>query len=68
MTDTTARTTLSALPLTEAQLAAWDGLTRDEQVTSYREYLSHSDCLRVGTASMADVLVGARERVARRRG
>jgi hypothetical protein len=68
MTDTTTRTTLSALPLTEAQLAAWEALTRDEQVARYREYLSHPDCQRVSTASMADVLAEARERVARRRG
>jgi hypothetical protein len=68
MTDTTTRTTLSALPLTKAELAAWDALTRDEQVAHYREYLLHPDCQRVGTASMPDVLAEARARVARRRG
>jgi hypothetical protein len=64
MTDTRIRATLSALPLTNAGLAAWDALTRDEQVARYREYLSHPDCQRVGTALMADVLAEARERVA----
>jgi hypothetical protein len=42
-------------------------LTRDEQIGRYREYLSHPDCERVSSATMADVLAEARERIAARR-
>jgi hypothetical protein len=67
MTETTTRATPSPLPPTEAELEAWNALTRDEQIARYREYLSHPDCERVSSATMADVLVEGRERVAARR-
>jgi hypothetical protein len=67
MTETKSRAMPSPLPPTEAELAEWNALTRDEQLARYREYLSHPDCERVSSASMADVLAEARERVAARR-
>ena len=67
MTETKTRAKPSPLPPTEAELAEWNALTRDEQLARYREYLSHPDCERVSSASMADVLAEARERVAARR-
>lgn len=67
MSATKARATPSPLPPTEAELAEWNGLTRDEQIARYREYLSHPDCERASDASMSDVLNKARERVAARK-
>jgi hypothetical protein len=67
MTHTKLRAMPPPLPPTEAELEAWNALTRDEQIARYREYLSHPDCERVSSATMADVLAEARERVAHRR-
>ena len=67
MTDTKTHAMPSPLPPTEAELAEWNALSRDEQVARFREYLSHPDCERVSDATMADVLVEGRERVAARR-
>jgi hypothetical protein len=58
----------SALPPTEAELAAWQALSRDEQLARYREALLAPDAARVSEATMADVLTAARQRVAARRG
>ena len=68
MPTTTTRAMPSPLPPTEAELAAWNALTRDEQLARYREYLSHPDCDRVSSATMADILTEARARVAGRGG
>jgi hypothetical protein len=64
MTTTTSRAAPSPLPPTDAELAAWNALTRDEQLARYREYLSHPDCDRVSSATMADIFNEARARVA----
>ena len=66
MTAATTRAAPSPLPPTEAELAGWNALTRDEQVARYREYLSHPDCDRVSGVSMADILAEARARGAQR--
>jgi hypothetical protein len=66
MRDAKARALPSPLPPTEAELAAWNALTRDEQIARYREYLSHPDCERISDATMDDVLAQARARVAAR--
>ena len=58
----------SAVPPTEAELAAWRALSRDEQLARYRAALLASDAGRVSKATMADVLTTARQRVADRRG
>jgi hypothetical protein len=57
----------SPLPPTEAELAAWHALTREEQVARHREALQHPDCQRISDASMTDVMAQARKRVAARR-
>lgn len=56
---TTTRVMPSPLPPTEAELAAWNALTRDEQIARYREYLAHPDCDRISSATMADILAEA---------
>ena len=66
MTDAKTRTIPSALPPTKAELAEWNALTRDEQLAHMREVLRHPDCQRISDASVADVLVAARQRVAAR--
>ncbi len=56
------RLMLSALPPSESELAAWNALTRDEQLARFREALSHPDCDRVSSATIADILTEARAR------
>ena len=68
MSTTATRATPGPLPPTEADLDAWNALTREEQVARYREYLSHPDCDRVSDATMAEILEEARARVAVRSG
>ena len=40
---------------TEAEIAAWHSLPRDEQLRRLRLELNHPDCSRVSTATMADI-------------
>jgi hypothetical protein len=47
MTEITTRALLSELPPTEAELAAWHGLSREEQFARYREALQAPDAGRV---------------------
>ena len=61
MPETTTRPFPSALPPTEAELAAWQALSRDEQLARTREAILAPDAARVSTASMADVLTAARQ-------
>ena len=56
----------SATP-SEADIAAWNELTRDEQLRRMREYLSHPDSSTVSGDSMADILALAQGRAATRR-
>jgi hypothetical protein len=67
MTTSATRTEImpSATP-TEAELAAWTALSREAQVSRYREALTHPDCSIVTDESMGDILAAARERVATR--
>jgi hypothetical protein len=67
MTDIATRPFPSALPPTEVELAAWRALSREEQVTLYREALDAPDAGRVTETTMTDVLTAARQRVATRR-
>jgi len=64
-TDKPTRVMPSATP-TEAELAAWAALPRDEQVRRYQEALAHPDCGTMTDDSMSDVLAAARKRVAAR--
>ncbi len=67
MSEIATRPVPSALPPTEAELAAWRALSRDEQLARTREALQAPDAGRVSPATMADVLTIARQRVAARR-
>lgn len=62
-TDKPTRVMPSATP-TEAELAAWAALPRDEQVRRYQEVLAHPDCSTPTDDSMSDILAAARQRVA----
>jgi hypothetical protein len=44
MSTTETRAMSSPTAPTEAELAEWNALTREEQIVRYREYLSHPDC------------------------
>jgi len=66
MSETATRVSPSPLPPTEAEQAAWNRLTRDEQIARYREYLSHPDCDEVSAATMADILAEARAAAGKR--
>ena len=68
MTKTTIRPLPSALPPTEAELAAWQALARDEQIALYREALLAPEAQNASPATMTEVLIAARARVAARRG
>ncbi len=63
--DKPTRVMPSATP-TEAELAAWATLPRDEQVRRYQEALAHPDCSTPTDDSMSDILAAARRRVAAR--
>jgi hypothetical protein len=66
-TDKLAHVMPSATP-TDAELAAWAALPRDEQVRRYQEALAHPDCSTPTDDSMSDILAAARQRVATRNG
>lgn len=68
MSKTATRPAPSALPPTAAELAAWHALPRDEQIARTRDALLAPEAGRVSEASMDDVLIAARKRVAARRG
>jgi hypothetical protein len=59
--------TPSATP-TEAEIAAWEGLTPEEQLRRLREALEHPDCKTPSQDSMADILARAKSLAAERRG
>ena len=65
-TDKPTLTFPSATP-TEAELAEWAALPRDEQVRRYQDFFRHSDCNTFTTDSPDDILAAARQRVAARR-
>jgi hypothetical protein len=55
----------SATP-TEAELAAWDALSRDEQIRLTRAALTHPDCSAATNENMTAILATARQRAAAR--
>jgi hypothetical protein len=65
-TDKPTRVMPSAAP-TDAELAAWAALPRDEQLRRYQELFRHRDCHTFTTDPPDDILVAARQRVAARR-
>jgi hypothetical protein len=52
----------AARPPSEAETAAWQALSREEQVRLYREALAHPDCGVVTEDSMAEILARAARR------
>jgi hypothetical protein len=56
----------SATP-TEAEIAAWNDLPREEQLRRLRQALTHPDCGIASSDSMADILALAQRRAADRR-
>ncbi len=64
--DTTTAVMPSAAP-SEAELAQWKELPRDEQVRRLKMALSHPDCDAVGDASMAELRERGRALAATRR-
>jgi hypothetical protein len=65
-TDKPTRVMPSPTP-TEAELAAWADLPRDEHVRRYQEMFRHPDCNNFTTDTADDILAAARQRVAARR-
>jgi hypothetical protein len=54
----------SATP-TEAELAAWAALSRDEQLRRLRACLTHPDATTPSSATMTDILARAHARLSR---
>jgi len=65
-TDKSTRVMPSATP-SEADLAAWAELPRDEQVRRYQAMFQHPDCKTFTTETPDEILAAARQRVAARR-
>ena len=63
-TDATTRTNPSALPPTEAELIAWNTLSRDEQVARYQAYFADPAFQTITNNSMDDIRGAARRRLA----
>jgi hypothetical protein len=55
----------SATP-TDAEIAAWQALPRDQQLLRLRAALADPDCSEVSTSTMSDVLDQARDAANRR--
>jgi hypothetical protein len=53
----------SPLPPTDAELAEWNALSREEQVSRYREYLSNPDCDTFTDETPDQILAAARASV-----
>jgi hypothetical protein len=51
----------------KAEIAAWNALSRDQQVLRYGEVLARRACDTITDDSMSDILAAARRRVAARR-
>ena len=58
----------SPLPPTKAELAAWNALTREEQVARYREFFAHPDSNTISPETPEQILAAARAQAAARRG
>jgi hypothetical protein len=67
MSDTMIRVMPSATP-TEQEIAAWNELSREEQLKRYRELFSDPDTMTDCGQTMDDILAEARRRSALRRG
>jgi len=65
MADQFANTLPSAVP-TEAELRAWETLSRDEQICRYQGLFARPDCNIFTADTPDDILLAARQRVAQR--
>jgi hypothetical protein len=66
MTERTGDSMASAMPTGE-EIAAWNALSREEQLIRLRKECAHPDCDVIVDGSMADILALAKERAARKR-
>jgi hypothetical protein len=64
MSDTDSTTPFSMPSSTD--IAAWERLSREEQLRRLRAELSHPDCDKVSPHNMDEILAIARERVVRK--
>jgi hypothetical protein len=60
MPDTKNGAMPSALPPSEAELAEWNALTRDEQIARYREFFVHPDCDTFTDETAEEIIAAAR--------
>ena len=58
----------SPLASTEAELVAWNALTREQQIARYRAYLAAPECQTLPTDTPDEILAAAQAKVAARRG
>jgi hypothetical protein len=65
MTDRTDDSMAFAMPSRE-EIAAWNALSREEQLARLRQECAHPDCDAVIDDSMADILALAKARAARK--
>jgi hypothetical protein len=63
MPDTKTCAMPSALPPSEAELAEWNALSRDEQIARYREFFAHPDCNTFTHETAEEIIAAARRRV-----
>ncbi len=68
MSHTKTQATPSALPPTEAELAEWNALTRDEQILRYRDFFAHPDCEAFTEETAEQIIAAARAKAVARRG
>jgi hypothetical protein len=66
MPETKTRAMPSALPPSEAELAEWNALTRDEQIARYRELFAHPDCNTFVDETAEEIIAAARAQAAAR--
>lgn len=68
MSQIKSRVVPSALPPSEAELADWQALSREEQIARFKEFFAHTDCETCTAETAEDIIAAARQRVAARRG
>ena len=69
MSDTLIRhsNVMSSATPSDEDIAAWNALTRDEQLRRMRAYLTHPDCSTPSNSTMEEILALAQSRAAARR-
>jgi hypothetical protein len=67
MPDTKTSAIPSALPPSEAELAEWNALSRDEQIARHREFFAHPDCNAFTDETAEEIIAAAQSQAAARR-